>query len=504
MLNVVINSRVKRVISLLLSGGASDCLLVGGFVRDHFLGLPSKDIDIEVYGLTYEKIMRILNRHFQVHFVGQSFGTIKIDNEIDINIPRIESKSGVGHKGFDILCDPNLDMYSAFSRRDFTINAIGIHVDGSIYDPFDGINDINCKILRATTVAFCEDPLRVLRGMQFAARFGFTMESGTVELCKRVFNEFDILSAERVWGEWFKWGSKGTELSRGLFLLQETGWIQHFPELAKLINVTKIQNSNSNSTLNLNSDSGGKICGGEDAFVNTANICDFACKIADELKFDEDDRLVLIFAALCYNFGKTEVNANGNGTGNDLLLQKLSGSISNLKSGTKFPDSVSKSFHFANRFLDRFKPPLRIVNNVLSLVGESMTDEFVLGKIVADDNFLRHLAVRLEPSGIRLWAALCRAVILANGNNDGNNYGNNDVKNALIRQVEKCELRAAELGVIDSKPKPILQGRDLITRGVNAGREMGIILDNAYKAQLNGAFKNIDEAISWYEEIYNS
>lgn len=475
-LNFTPKPKVKRIISLLLAGGASDCILVGGFVRDLFLGLRSKDVDIEVYGLTYEKIFQILKRHFHVNFVGQSFGTIKVDNEIDINIPRRESKSRVGHKGFDFLFEPNLDLHTAFSRRDFTINAIGIRCDGSIYDPFDGRNDIENKILRAPTHEFCEDPLRVLRGMQFAARFGFTMESETVEHCKRVFNEFNTLSAERVWSEWSKWGLKGIEPSRGLFLLQETGWIQHFPEIAGLINVTKIHQTNSTD----------KICDSENAFVNTAKICDVAVKIADEFNFDDDERLVLIFGALCHNFGKTDLNKIDGKIDNDLSFQKMYGSISNLKSGTKFPNSVSPSLHLANQFLERFKPPLRILERVLAIVGERLTEKFVSEQCVIDNVILRRLAVRLEPSCIRIWTALCRAMILADGNTN------------LIRQVDECELRAAKLGIINSKPKPILQGRDLVTIGVKPGREMGKILDYAYEAQLDGIFNNIDEAIIWY------
>ncbi|MDR0390925.1 MAG: hypothetical protein LBH59_03385 [Planctomycetaceae bacterium] len=482
MLNFVPSRKVERIVSLLISGGATDCFFVGGFVRDYFLGLQSKDIDIEVYGLTYERIAQILRRHFRVNFVGQSFGTIKIDNEIDINIPRLELKSSVGHKGFEISCDPNLDTFSAFSRRDFTINAIGMRIDGSVYDPFNGINDIKSMLLRAPTNAFCEDPLRVLRGMQFAARFGFSIEQRTVELCKRVFNEFNTISTERIWIEWSKWGLKGVELSRGLFLLQETDWVKHFPEIDELINVTKNQKSNPNN----------KICENKNTFVNTAKICDMAAKVATELNFDDEDRLVLVFAALCYNFGKSDLGKNDNNANDDLLFQKLSGSASNLKLGLNFSGVVSKSFYLARQFLDRMKPPLRIVDRVLAVVGERLTEEFVLGKRVVDDNILRHLSVRLEPSNIKIWAALCKAIILANGNID------------LIKNVDECETRATTLGIINNKPKPILQGRDLIAHGATSGREMGTILNNAYKAQLDGDFNNIEEAIIWYNNYRNN
>jgi tRNA nucleotidyltransferase (CCA-adding enzyme) len=513
--------KVKRIISLLYEGGASECIFVGGFVRDILLGLSSKDVDIEVYGLTYKRILRILRHHFNVNLVGQSFGTIKVDNEIDISIPRSESKSGVGHKGFDISCNPNLDLYSAFSRRDFTVNAIGLRVDNSVYDPFGGVQDIERKILRAPTEAFCDDPLRVLRGMQFAARFGFKMEPKTVEYCKRVSDEFVTLSVERVWGEWLKWGLKGVMPSLGLFLLQETEWVQHFPEIANLINVCssrfkirKVEhgsattwsdcsrakptaNTGSGITKNQQPKSANKIDSNnnEDLFTNTARVCDIAVKIADEFNFSEEERLELVFAALCHNFNKTDFNkTNFDKTESDAAVKnlsarsdrKISGTISNLKFDAIFSASCSSSLRLTRQFLERLKPPLRLVDKILSVVGEELTDEFVSGECVIGDDVLRRLAVRLEPSSIRIWAALCRAIILTNGNTE------------LIPQVDECESRSMELGVFRNKPKPILQGRDLIARGVKAGREMGTILDNAYEAQLDGVFDNIEDAINWY------
>ncbi|MDR2344892.1 MAG: hypothetical protein LBE18_02395 [Planctomycetaceae bacterium] len=491
-IEISIDSNVERIISYLLKGGARDCILVGGFVRDYFLGLPSKDYDIEVYGLTYEQIIQILKKNkFKINFVGQSFGTIKVGSGIDISIPRVESKSGVGHRGFNVSCEPNLDLYSAFKRRDFTINAIGIRIDRSIYDPFNGIDDIKNKILRAPTAAFCEDPLRVMRGMQFAARFRFKMETQTIELCKQVCNEFNTLSVERIWNEWVKWGVKGVEPSQGLFLLQKTGWIKHFPEIADLINVTKIHQDDFSA--NVYSD--------ENAFDNTSRVCDIAVRIADRYNFSDNDRLVLIFSVLCHNLGKSE---NTIIEIDDLLFQKLSSSVSNIRRYSKLSDSSSDSgsgsdfdsdlvlsrFRLTQRFLSRLKPPLRVVDCILSIVGEVLTDYFLTGKSNIDDRSLRRLAVRIEPSSIRIWAAFCRAII--------ESRDDTDLKRSLIEQLDKCELRAIELDVIDSKPKPILRGRDLIQFGILPGRKMGQILDIAYELQLDGVFSNIDEAVIWY------
>ncbi|MBN1854502.1 MAG: CCA tRNA nucleotidyltransferase, partial [Pirellulales bacterium] len=168
--------KAKTIADRLRAAGATHCQLVGGCVRDHLLGKMPKDIDIEVFGLRYDQIADALNHDFRVDVVGQSFGVIKIDNEIDISLPRSESKCGVGHTGFMVTVDPMMTPRDAAARRDFTINSLAMDFDGQIFDFFGGQEDLNRKILRATTAAFQEDPLRVLRGMQFAARFGFQME----------------------------------------------------------------------------------------------------------------------------------------------------------------------------------------------------------------------------------------------------------------------------------------------------------------------------------------
>ena len=167
--------KIIRINELLRDAGATDVLFVGGFVRDHILGIPSKDMDLEIYGLDYQQIANTLRPYFRVDQVGQSFSVVKIDNEIDLAIPRRERKTGVGHKAFEVVADSSMTFQEAASRRDFTINAIGMRLDGTFCDPFDGLGDLKRGILRAPTEAFCEDPLRVLRGMQFAARFGFSM-----------------------------------------------------------------------------------------------------------------------------------------------------------------------------------------------------------------------------------------------------------------------------------------------------------------------------------------
>jgi len=450
-----LSPNVKRIVQLLMGGGASDCLFVGGCVRDHFLNIKTKDIDIEVYGLSYKQILKILKPHFHVNWVGQSFGTVKVDNEIDLSLPRTESKTGTGHTGFDVVSDPFLEPTVALSRRDFTINAMGIRIDGTVVDPFHGLDDLRGGILRAPTEAFCEDPLRVLRGMQFAARFGFEMEPQTVALCRRVLPEFDTLSAERIWIEWQKWAVKGRFPGKGLQVLQDTGWIVRFPEIEVLIGTPQ------NPVYHPEGD----------AFAHTRLTCDAAVHVADEMELDATERTILLFAALCHDFGKPTTT------------------VLNEKGNWSSPRHALEGVPIAQKFLKRLQTPNQIMEHVPILVGEHLAHMAVAPDELPSFQAVRRLAVRLAPSNIKMWSALCRADSLGNGSTEPRH------------RIATWEKVAAKLEVRENKPKPLLQGRDLLQLGMQPGREMGKLLHRAYEAQLDGIIGNTDEATAWAKKL---
>lgn len=210
-------------------------LLIGGFPRDHVLGKQSKDKDVEVYGMNSDQLTKLLSRYGHVNAVGASFGVIKLKTpdgeEYDFSLPRRENKEGQGHKGFQVQPDANMTPQEAASRRDFTMNSIGMDRHGNIQDFYGGINDLKNKTLRATSDKFAEDPLRVLRGMQFAGRMGLDMDPATAEMSKGLSGEYPTLSKDRVMNEWMKLAEKGTQPSKGLKVLQDTDWIKHYPEL---------------------------------------------------------------------------------------------------------------------------------------------------------------------------------------------------------------------------------------------------------------------------------
>lgn len=160
-------------------------LFVGGCVRDALLGRESKDFDTEIYGLRAEEVETLLREmKFRFNAAGKSFGVFKLHGvPADVALPRRESKRGFGHRGFLVEGDPTMSVPEAAARRDFTVNAIYFDpLKNEILDPFDGRGDLAKKMLRHTSPAFVEDPLRVLRAMQFAARFRFDVAPETVAL----------------------------------------------------------------------------------------------------------------------------------------------------------------------------------------------------------------------------------------------------------------------------------------------------------------------------------
>ena len=196
-------------------------LMVGGSVRDLLCGRHVKDVDIEVFGLAPDDLKRILGEAYELDLVGISFGVLKIKHlDIDISLPRRESKRGLGHKGFDIASDPFLPIPEAASRRDFTVNAIYYDpLAEELIDPHGGARDLADGVLRHVSEKFREDPLRVLRGMQFVARFGLDPAPETIAICRTVTPEG--LPPERLFEEWAKLLVKGVQIGRGLAFLRE-------------------------------------------------------------------------------------------------------------------------------------------------------------------------------------------------------------------------------------------------------------------------------------------
>ncbi len=210
---------------------------VGGFVRDRLLGIDNKDVDIEVHGIEPDALYGILKKAGEPLTYGKSFGVFGLKGEsIDIAMPRREHATGRGHRDFEIDVDPFIGTQAAARRRDFTINSMMEDVlSGELIDHFGGRSDLEAGIIRHIDAdAFVEDPLRVLRGAQFAARFGFSVAADTIELCRGI--DLSALSAERVEGELRKALLKAEKPSIFFEVLREMDQLDiWFPELKQTI-----------------------------------------------------------------------------------------------------------------------------------------------------------------------------------------------------------------------------------------------------------------------------
>ncbi len=207
--------------------------LVGGWVRDALLGKSCRDYDVEVYDMAQDALVPILSKYGRTNLVGKAFGVIHLAMKglsLDFSFPRTESKVGYGHRGFVVHTDEKLSFKEAALRRDFTINAMGMELpELTLCDPYGGIDDLKSHTLRHVGPAFAEDSLRILRGVQFASRFGCTLAPSTVELCRTL--SLDDLSVERLFEEFKKWLLKPGKPSLGLKAFLDIKLDEYFPEI---------------------------------------------------------------------------------------------------------------------------------------------------------------------------------------------------------------------------------------------------------------------------------
>ncbi len=430
--------------------------LVGGCVRDALLGIGNKDFDIEVFGLDYEELAASLKRSGKVDLVGRSFGVVKLTtavrNAYDFSIPRRDSKVSAGHKGFAVAFDPALSLEEAAARRDYTINSMMFDVrDGRLIDFFGGERDLREQILRHTGAAFPEDPLRVLRGMQFAARFNLTAAPQTIEMAQSIRDSYRELARERVREEWFKWAEKSVTPSLGIKFLAETRWIEHFPELAALRGVPQDPEWHPEG----------------DVYTHTMHCCDALAKLEGWRSAPAESRIVYMLATLTHDFGKA-------GTTSTAIKNGVPRIVS--------PGHECLSGSLAERFLERINAPLRVRDRIIPLVVNHMAYyENVT------DRAIRRLAKRLEPENISGLLLVMTADAM----------GRPPLPRVIPETVRAITAKAEELNVRQAAPAPILLGRHLLELGFSAGPQLGEILNAAYQAQLEGRFGDMPGALAW-------
>jgi tRNA nucleotidyltransferase (CCA-adding enzyme) len=434
----------------------SRAFLVGGCVRDGLLGIPVKDYDVEVFGLDYEVLARSLSRWGRTDLVGRSFGVVKLSlpggEQFDFTIPRRESKVAAGHKGFATTFDPAISPEEAAARRDFTINALMFDPrQQQLLDFFGGVADLQQCVLRHTSAAFAEDPLRVLRGMQFAGRFGLTAAPETIALCRSIKPGYRELAVERVREEWFKWAARSTVPSRGLRFLVETEWVEHFPEVRALVGTPQDSEWHPEG----------------DVFAHTCHCCDALVRLAGWLGADVESKVVFTLAVLAHDFAKPQTTRTEWRDGRMRIVS---------------PGHEEDGGPLAEQFLARISAPNAVCERVVPLVTNHLAH---LQNIT--DRSVRRLAKRLEPETIDGLSLIITA----------DQFGRPPKPKEPSPGLLALQARAAELQLQAQAPRPILMGRHLLELGMAPGPKVGELLAQAFEAQLEGHFLDLPGALLW-------
>ena len=449
----------EKVISLsrAIRDAGGRALLVGGCVRDELMGTQPKDWDLEVYLLDATRLREILDQFGPVNVVGESFTVYKLGHHLDVSIPRRERKAGRGHKGFVIEGDPTMSIAEATRRRDFTINAIlQDPLTGELIDPYDGQRDLDQRLLRAvSSETFSEDSLRVLRAVQFAARFEFDIDPDTVALCRSI--DLSDLPAERIWGELGKLLLRARRPSLGLEWLRQLHVVEKlFPEIQSLIGVPQDPEWHPEG----------------DVFVHTQLVIDRARELIADLSYPR--QVTVMLAALAHDFGKPATTE---------FIEGRWRSRGHEEAG------VAPSESFLTRINVHTIDGYNVRGQVIALVREHLKPgEFYKKRDEVGDGAFRRLARRCEPD-------LLYRVAKADSLGRNAEWVPREKWYGAEAQEWFIE-RSRELQVDQRPPDPLLLGRHLLALGVQPGPQMGEITRAVYEMQLDGRVRDLDDAIA--------
>jgi tRNA nucleotidyltransferase (CCA-adding enzyme) len=443
-----------------------DVYAVGGFVRDWLRGIHSEDVDILITRRPLQDIVARIEPFGKVDLVGKSFGIVKFTikgKSYDVALPRKDRPKGEGargHKDILVSADPHLPIKDDLERRDFRLNSIALRLaDGKLVDPFDGATDIRAKLIRVTNPkAFPEDPLRVLRAARFASVLGFAVDTSTYELAKNI--DLTRLSVERVNEEVFKILFFSERPSLGLEELFKLGALrQLFPELYALTLIIQ------DSVFHPEKDDFGH----HTVWHHTKLTVDQARRLSVWFKLEPAKTLALLLAALYHDVGKSEttqwefkrgrmvITSAGHDGASERLARKIFG---------RFKIFSWKGYPLRKTALMLIKTHHRAAE--LWQNRDTVTRK-AFNKLAADTD-----------SEIELLAYLDAA--------DRAGRRERPIR-SLDREGKWLLGKFEELRVNKETIKPLIMGRDLIKLGVEPGPDMGKILSEIYKRQLDNEFE---------------
>ncbi len=450
-------------------------LLVGGSVRDFLMGKISKDFDVEIYGLEADVIKEIVEKYGKVEEVGEAFGVLKVmfagGIDIDVSLPRKDSKTGEGHKGFSVETDPNMSVKDAARRRDFTFNSVCANpITGELFDPFGGADDIKDGILKVTDEElFKDDPLRVLRAVQFIGRFGFEIDSTSIPVLKEMAQKLKELPKERIGEEWRKLLLKSDRPSVGLEAAMELGVLREIhPEFTPLQETEQEHEWHPEGNV----------------WIHTKMVTDEAARIVKKEKLDSDSSMTMMLAALCHDLGKPATT------------EFIDGKIRSRGHEEAGEDPT-------RAFLETINTDKATVNKVVKLVIHHLKPTLLhlaeekSGKKIKNGT-IRRLAKALHPATIR------ELVMVA----EADHFGRESLDGPITEFPAKEWLleKARQLEVEDRRPEDLTRGRDWMERKYRGGPNIGklIFLSNELrddKEMTRDEILNATEGMNEHEAI---
>lgn len=413
------------------------CYYVGGFVRDRILGKENKDIDIEVHGITPQELAGILDNLGNRIEMGASFGIFGLRGyDLDIAMPRkAAALRSEEQKEFSRLADPFIGTYEAARRRDLTMNALMQNIlTGEILDHFGGVEDIRKGVIRhVDEETFAEDPLRVLRTAQFAARFGFAVAEETLALCRKI--DDSGVSRERIEEEVMKGLLKSTKPSVFFEILREMQQLSFwFPEVESLIGVEQNPRHHAEG----------------DVWNHTMLVLDAAAELKEKVIYPEG----FMLAALTHDLGKAVCTENIDGEWHAYQHE-------------------TKGLPVVKTFLNRITNEVKLTRYVLNMTEHHMKPNVLARAGASTKSFNRMFDESLEPLDL---------IYLAEADERGRRT-----------QYDTCvctEMLLEHLKVFEEMmARPYVTGKDLIQAGLKPDKNFSEILRFAHKLRLAGVEK---------------
>ena len=416
------------------SGGT--LFVVGGAVRDWVMGQEPIDFDLLMVGVSESDAMKIMNNPQKV--IGNAPVFMWEGNEVAL--ARREISTGQGKHAFEFVADETLTIKDDLIRRDFTINAMAWDIlNGELIDPFNGVQDIQDKILHPVSEAFKESPERVFRGMSFAGRFDFNVSGSFIQFAKEMKSDFHSIPKEQIWRHFWKGLTKSIKPSRILEVLELTEWDEFFTELNAL-RFTE-QDSEWHPEGNV--------------FKHTKFV------------LDECDNPIVRLSAICHDLGKPDCTIIEDGR------IKSPRHDQHIKPTIKFLDSIG-CFE------------IKIREQVISLVKEHMSHINTVSR-----RSVRRLSQRIQPATIEMLAELVQADV----------SGRPALPKHMPKNMARILEIASEEDLSQKPPEVIIKGRHLIDLGMKPSKRFGVILKQCEDAQIDGEFDNLEDGLEFLKSI---